>query len=79
MNILKKRLTKQEDLFCNEEDDNTEDLKICIESLNSLKNKYFEENSFQSKKHNNIISSIFIETPDWIKNKKMHSQSTKQR
>ena len=69
-NNLRKYLKKQEDLFCNEDDDNIEDLKICIESLNSLKNKYFEENSFQSKRHNKLISSTFIETPDWIKHKK---------
>ena len=79
VNTLKKYLTKQEDLFCGEEDHNIEDLKICIESLSSLKNKYFEENQYHSKRHNNLISSTFIETPEWIKNLKMHNQSTEQR
>ena len=46
------------------EDDSTEDLKNCIESLKFYKNKFFGE--YQGKKDN----TTFIETPDWIKNKK---------
>ena len=41
VNTLKKNLTKQENLFRDEGDDNTEDLKMCIESLNSLKKQAF--------------------------------------
>ena len=41
MNALKKHLTKQEDLFCDEEDDKIECLEICIESLNNFKKQVF--------------------------------------
>ena len=41
MNTLKKHLTKQEDLFCDEEDDKIECLEICIESLNNFKKQVF--------------------------------------
>ena len=68
VNTLKKLLKKEEDIFCDEEDDSIEDLKICIEFVKFVKNRYFGE--YQSKRHNNLISSTFIESPDWIKNKK---------
>ena len=66
VNTLKKHLTKQENLFWNEEDDYVEDLKNCIESLNSLKNKCFEENQYQSKnaRHSEFNSNTFIKTPE---------------
>ena len=41
MNTLKKHLTKQEDLFCDEEDDKIECLEICIEFLNNFKKQVF--------------------------------------
>ena len=69
---LKRHLTRQKNIFCDEEDHDIEDLKICIESLNSLKNKYFRENQYQSKsiRHNDLISdtirSTFIKTLEWL-------------
>ena len=53
MNTLKKYITKEEDLWCDEEDDDVEDLKICIGSLNFYKNKFFKEYQ-QNKKDNHI-------------------------
>ena len=43
-------------------------MKICIESLNSLKSNYFEENQYQSKniRHNDLIPSTFVKTPEWL-------------
>ena len=72
MNTKKKKLTKQENLFCDEEDDNIDDLKFCIESLNSLKNNYFEENQYQGKsiRHNDLIPNTYIKTPKWLELKK---------
>ena len=64
MNALKELLKKREDLCCwDDEDDPIEVLKDCIKSLKGYKNKFFGE--YQSKR-----SSTFIETPEWIKNKK---------
>ena len=67
VNTLKKCLTKEEDLWCDEEDDNIEELNNCIEYLNSFKNRYFGE--YQTERPN-LIFDYFIETPEWIKHKK---------
>ena len=53
-------------MWCDEEeDDDIEDLNKCIRSLNFYKTKFFGEYQ-QSKKDN----TTFIETPEWINNKK---------
>ena len=42
MNILKKKIKNDEDLWCDEEnDDGIEDLKNCIRSLKFHKDKFF--------------------------------------
>ena len=43
MSTLKKYITNQEGLWCDEEDDSIEDLKICIESLKLYKTSFFKE------------------------------------
>ena len=63
VNTFKKLLTKQENLFCNEDEDSIEDLNYCIASLNNLKNKYFKENQYQSKAKSELCT--FIETSEW--------------
>ena len=65
VNTFKRIFKKEENLWCNEEDDIIEDLSNCIGSLNNLKSKYFGE--YQS---NEFDSNTFTESPDWIKNKK---------
>ena len=66
MNTLKRSIKKDEDLWCDdEEDDDIEDLNNCISSLKFYKTKFFGEYQ-QSKKDN----STFIDTPEWINNKK---------
>ena len=67
VNTLKKCLAKEEDLWCDEEDDNIEELNNCIEYLNSLKNRYFGE--YQTERPN-LIFDYFIKTAEWIKHKK---------
>ena len=64
MNTLKRNIKKYEDLLCDEEDDDIEDLNNCIRSLNFYKAKVFRE--YQQSKDN----STYIETPEWINNKK---------
>ena len=65
MNTLKRSIKKGEDLWCDEEDNDIEDLNICIRSLKFYKTNFFGEYQ-QSKKDN----STFIDTPEWINNKK---------
>ena len=50
MNTVKKKIKKDEDLWCDEEDDDIEDLKNCIRSLNFYKDKFFLENINKVKK-----------------------------
>ena len=65
MNTLKEKIKKDEDLWCDEEDDDIENLKNCIRSLNFYKDKFFKE--YQQNKKDD---TTFIYTPDWINNKK---------
>ena len=60
-----KKIKKDEDLWCDEEDDDIEDLNNCIRSLNLYKTKFFGE--YQQSKRDN---STFVNTPEWINNKK---------
>ena len=69
VNALKRYLANKEYLYCDEEDDSIEDLGICIRSLNSLKNRYFKENQYQSKRRANLILNTFVKSTEWIKNK----------
>ena len=68
MNTLKRHRKKEEELFCDDNDINIEDLKICLESLNSYKKIFFGE--YQLKQQ-----STFIETPEHIKKCAMNPQN----
>ena len=52
-------------MWCDEEDDDIEDLNNCVRSLKIYKDKFFGEYQ-QSKKDD----TTFIENPDQMKNKK---------
>ena len=68
MNIFKKHLTNQEDLYCDHYEDKIENLNRCIASLNNLRNKYFKE--YQSTRYNDLIANTFTKTPEWLRLKR---------
>ena len=58
INTLKKSIKKDEGLWCDEEDDDIEDLKNCIRSLNFYKNKFFDE--YQRQEHLYHLNQNFL-------------------